>query len=55
MFVRSEIAPLLKQDTVCNLIVKAIRQNKNQLLIPKMLNVSLALNRLENERYTFKK
>jgi all-trans-retinol dehydrogenase (NAD+) len=46
--VANEISPLLKQDKVCDLIVKAIRQNQHQLLIPKMLNISLALNRISS-------
>ncbi|CAF1234268.1 unnamed protein product [Rotaria magnacalcarata] len=40
----SEVAPLLQQDNVCDLIVEAIRKNQHKLLIPKLLNLSLVLN-----------
>ena len=43
----SDLTPLLNQESVCNKIVKAIRQNTHMLLIPKSLIVSLVLNRFE--------
>jgi len=42
----SDIAPLLDQNKVCYLIVKAIRQNQHMLLIPKTLSFSLVLSRM---------
>jgi hypothetical protein len=47
---------MLEQDKVCDLIIKAIRQNQHMLLIPKSLIISLVLGRLaeknvlQNER-----
>ncbi|CAF4792566.1 unnamed protein product, partial [Rotaria socialis] len=40
------VAPLLQQDNVCDLIVEAIRKNQHLLLIPKLLILSLLLNRM---------
>jgi hypothetical protein len=37
---------MLEQDNVCDLIIKAIRQNQHMLLIPKSLIISLVLGRL---------
>jgi hypothetical protein len=45
MFFCSEIAPLLKQDKVCDLIVKAMRQNQHELVIPKALKLSVILSK----------
>ncbi|CAF0852078.1 unnamed protein product [Rotaria sp. Silwood1] len=42
----SDIAPMLKQDKVCDLIVEAIRKNQHMLLIPKSLSLILVLSRL---------
>jgi len=44
-FATNDIAPLLDQDNVCDEIIKAIRQNKHFLLIPKSLIMSVVLNR----------
>ena len=43
----SDLTPLLKQEEVCDRIVKAIRQNQNLLLLPKSLILSVALSRFE--------
>lgn len=46
---------MLKQDNVCNLIVEAIRKNQHMLLIPKTLNISLVVGRLERKNFQKKK
>ncbi|CAF0990818.1 unnamed protein product [Rotaria sordida] len=42
----SDIAPMLQQDNVCDLIIEAIRKNQHVLLIPKSLHISLILSRM---------
>jgi hypothetical protein len=51
----SDVAPILKQDKVCDLIVEAIRKNQHMLLIPKTLNISLVLGGLEDKNIFKKK
>lgn len=42
----SDIAPVLEQEDVCDIIVKGIRENQRVLLIPKRLLANLILGRM---------